>query len=369
MNRVDEIDTDREQCWLWLCSIPGLYSRQLRMLTEYFGSPRAVYEAPDKEFGAWKEKNVKWIQRLLDFKKRCSPEEVCHRATERGIEFRSCEHPDFPGRLKEISDCPAGLFYLGELPCPDVPAVAVVGARECSDYGKIMAVEISEGLANAGVQVISGLALGIDGYAQRAALAAEGKSYGVLGCGADVCYPWENRRLYLDVQRQGGIISEFPQGTRPLSYHFPMRNRIISGLCDAVVVVEAREKSGSLITADLALEQGRDVYAVPGRIQDALSSGCNRLIAQGAGIVLSPEHLLEELYLQNPKQKIQNKNQLTLAPEEKRVYSNLDLSPKGPEEIAAKSEVSVDRIGGILLNLLLKGLAEESSKNHYIRVK
>ena len=157
MNRADEMDKDREQYWLWLCSIPGVYSRQMRVLTDYFGSPRAVYEASDKEFAAWKEKNTVWIKRLLDFKKRCSPEEVCHRAAERGIKFRSCEHPDFPGQLKEISDCPAGLFYLGELPCPYIPAVAVVGARECSDYGRIMAVEISEALVRAGVQVISGL--------------------------------------------------------------------------------------------------------------------------------------------------------------------------------------------------------------------
>ena len=366
---MDEKRIEQEGFWLWLCSAPGLYCRQLQMLTDYFGTPRAVYGAPEKEFEVWKKKNVAWINRLLDFRKGYSPEEVCHIVKEKGIQFRSREHPGFPVRLRELSDCPAGLFFFGELPQGNIPAVAVVGARECSSYGKRMAVELGETLADAGVQVISGLALGIDGYAQRAALDAGGKSYGVLGCGVDICYPWENRTLYVDVQRQGGVLSEFPTGTRPLAYHFPMRNRIISGLCDAVVVVEAREKSGSLITADLALEQGREVYAVPGRSKDVLSRGCNRLIAQGAGVVLSPEQLLEELHFQKRSQKKEKKTQLTLAPEEKRVYSNLDLSPKGPEEISVRSDVPVERLGGILLSLILKGLAEESSKNHYIRVK
>ena len=150
-------------------------------------------------------------------------------------------------------------------------------------------------LAAAGVQIISGMACGIDGIAQREALARGGKSFGILGCGTDICYPRENQDLYERLLEEGGIVSEHPEGTAPLARHFPTRNRIISALSDLVLVIEAREKSGTLITVDFALEQGKDVYALPGRINDPLSSGCNRLIHQGAGIALTPSDILEAL--------------------------------------------------------------------------
>lgn len=205
----------------------------------------------------------------------------------------------YPEALERIGHAPGRLYYRGELPAGNIPAVAIIGARKCSGYGKEMAEWFADALARAGVQIISGMALGIDGIAQRAALEAGGKSFGVLGCGTDVCYPGQNRDLYHALLEKGGVLSEHCAGTPPLPGHFPSRNRIISALSDIVLVVEAKERSGSLITVDFALEQGKDVYALPGRTTDVMSCGCNRLIRQGAGIALEPSDILEALREKN----------------------------------------------------------------------
>ena len=201
----------------------------------------------------------------------------------------------YPERLKSIPDAPAGLYVMGTLPAESDITVAVIGARECSDYGRYVAERLGAFLGERGVTVVSGMARGIDGISQWAALEAGGASIGVLGCGVDVCYPAKNRKLYDRLLKQGAVLSEYHPGTPPRPMNFPARNRIVSGLADAVVVIEARNKSGTLITVDMALEQGREVFVVPGRVTDGLSEGCNRLIKQGAGILLSPEELLEEL--------------------------------------------------------------------------
>ena len=213
----------------------------------------------------------------------------------KGMRFIPFSDPEYPRRLRAIPDPPNGIYVRGGLPEEEKPAVAVIGARMCSEYGRYAAAQYAAALSGAGVNVISGLARGIDGISQEAALRAGGKTYAVLGCGADICYPVENRKIYDKIPGQGGILSEFPPGTSPKSIFFPMRNRIISGLSDMVLVVEARKKSGTLITVDMALEQGKEVFVVPGRVTDALSSGCNELIRQGAGVAGSPAVLLEEL--------------------------------------------------------------------------
>lgn len=203
---------------------------------------------------------------------------------------------EYPARLREIPDPPACLYVKGRLPENDRPSVAVIGARDCSAYGRSVAMQLGAGLGAAGVQVVSGMARGIDGISQEAALDAGGTSFGVLGCGADICYPAQNRGLYEKLCAEGGVLSEYEPGTPPRAWHFPPRNRIVSGLADAVVVVEARAGSGTLITVDMALEQGREVYAVPGRVTDGLSVGCNRLIRLGAGLLPDMEEFLEELW-------------------------------------------------------------------------
>lgn len=205
---------------------------------------------------------------------------------------------EYPRRLLEIPQAPKQLYVRGKLPEEGVPSVAVIGARDCSYYGQEVAKRLGRLFGENGIQVISGMARGIDGIGQQAALQAGGSSFAVLGCGADICYPRQNQDLYDRRCKQGGVISEYEWGTPPRAGYFPPRNRIVSGLADAVIVVEARKKSGTLITVDMALEQGKEVYAVPGRLLDDLSSGCNYLIKNGAGILLDMEEFMEELWKQ-----------------------------------------------------------------------
>lgn len=204
----------------------------------------------------------------------------------------------YPRKLKRTEGAPSGLFVKGKLPDEKGLAVAVVGARKCSPYGHAVAEALGRRLAERGIQVVSGLAVGVDGLSQRGAVESGGASFGILGCGVDICYPPENRDIYERLAAGaagGGLISEFLPGTKPEANHFPMRNRIISGISDLLVVVEAREKSGTFITVSDALEQGKDVYVAPGRIGDALSYGCNRLASQGAGIIYDIDAFVEEI--------------------------------------------------------------------------
>ena len=278
--------------------------------------------------------------------------------------------PEYPEKLRNIQDPPYALYVLGKLPGNNQKAAAIVGARRCTPYGEQMALEYGNILARAGIQVISGMARGIDGAGQRGALNGGGETYAVLGCGVDICYPRENIGLYMDIQKNGGIISEFPPGTEPLSWNFPRRNRIISGLSDWILVMEAKEKSGSLITADMGLEQGKDIYALPGPVTSVLSQGCHRLIRQGAGILLTPEELIEEWNIKVVRygQK-SDKNEKMLESPEVMVYSCLDLFPKGIEQLLNETNLSSQELMERLITLELKGYAKEVSRNYYIKAR
>lgn len=212
------------------------------------------------------------------------------------IRYVAREDQEYPEQLRNYPRMPSGLYLVGNFPDPGKKTVAIVGARMCSPYGRAEAIRFGEELAAEGVQIISGMAYGVDSWALHGALQAGGQGFAVLGCGVDVCYPKESYHIYRRIIREGGgIMSEFEPGDGPAAWHFPIRNRIISALADVVLVVEAKLRSGSLITADYALSQGKTIYAVPGRNLDELSRGCNRLIAQGAGIAWDPEVILEEL--------------------------------------------------------------------------
>lgn len=275
----------------------------------------------------------------------------------------------YPKKLLSYGQAPEELQVRGRLPDPAKPSVAIVGARMCSSYGKTQAFQFARALAGQGVQIISGLAKGIDGKSHEGALAGGGATFGVLGCGVDICYPRENINLFQEMIQKGGVLSEFPLGTAPRSQHFPQRNRIISGLADVVLVVEAKARSGSLITVDFALEQGKPVFAVPGRVGDPLSDGCNRLIAQGAGIAFGPECILEALEMDPVFQAEQTtKKKLALARDLELVYSKLDLQPKNLDSIHAQVPLPLDQLLHILLALELEGLIEEPVKNYYVRI-
>ena len=277
---------------------------------------------------------------------------------------------EYPKKLTNISQPPYALYVKGSLPRENQVSVAIVGARRCTHYGEQIALEYGEALASEGIQIISGMARGIDGAGQRGALNAGGATYGVLGCGVDICYPRENIGLYMDIQQKGGIISEQIPGQPPLPAYFPERNRIISGLADVVLVIEAKEKSGSLITADMALEQGKDVYALPGPVTSSMSQGCHRLIRQGAGILISPEDLLIELGINIVNQgQIIDKNEKVLESTENMVYSCLGLFPKGMSQLLEETGLNVQELLERLITLEMKGYVKEISKNYYVKLR
>lgn len=298
----------------------------------------------------------------------------------------------YPERLKHYEMMPDRLYVIGELP-GDEPAVAIVGARSCSFYGRKQARLFGERLGNRGIAVISGMARGIDACAQEGALSVGGKSFAVLGSGVDVCYPKENRSLYEALAEKGGILSEYEPGSAPLSWHFPIRNRIISALADIVLVIEARHRSGSLITVEYALEQGKSVYALPGRAGDPLSDGCNLLIADGAGIACSPDSILDEIDQLRARQgtgrmrhgegrnkeengHAQRKHQTTkrhkvlpdtLTENARRMLGALTDDPVSLDELMMKTHMDPDSAMEAITELVLGGAAGEPCPHWYIR--
>ncbi len=342
----------------WLCQAAGTGNRKFLRSLELFGTPKDIYQLTVSGRLAEKlsERFVKKAAQMEEFSRSYDVESGYERMLRRGIRLITEKEEGFPERLLRIPDKPYALYYAGSLQPEQGKAVALVGARDCTEYGRYMAAQFGTALAKAGVQVISGLARGVDSIGQKNALQAGGYSMGVLGCGVDICYPAENRDLYETLLERGGICSEYPPGVQPRGILFPPRNRIISGLSDAVLVVEARVKSGTLITVDMALEQGREVYALPGRSVDPLSSGCNRLIRQGAGLVSSPEELLEGLLGSCPKSLgIQTK---LVFPEgiQGELLSVLDCCPLPVQQLQYKYEEKYKK--SIAIPLLFKELLE-----------
>lgn len=381
--------TEEERKYAYfLCSIPGIGGVRAGQLLARFGSPRGVYEA---EAGDLRECVSGSVAEALEQQKKSGEwEREYERLAEKQIRLILREEPEFPQRLTEIPDPPYGIFYRGRLPEETPPAVAVIGARECSEYGRYVAEELGRYLGGAGIQVISGMARGIDGISQQAALSAGGTSYGVLGCGVDICYPSQNRGLYEELLQKGGLLSTYAPGTKPLPQYFPPRNRIVSGLSDALIVIEARQKSGTLITVDMALEQGKEVYVVPGRITDRLSDGCNHLLTQGAGVFLSPERFAEEfLQIWKEKQGLSTESSVgkkkrkgngtkdgsrteVKLPNEslQKIFECLELVPKTSETILQElwgkgdyTDIAVLNRG--LMELELLGYARQSIPGHF----
>lgn len=297
------------------------------------------------------------------------------RMAERGISYVNHSDNDFPDRLRSIPSPPYGIFVKGSLPDPLTPSVAIVGARECTEYGRLMAEYFGDRLAKEGVQVISGMAWGIDGLAQGAAIAAGGHSFAVMGCGVDIAYPAKNMVLYRKLCENGnGVISEYAPGSAAKARKLPPRNRIISALCDVLIVVEARAKSGTLITVDMAIDQGRTVMVVPGRLTDSLSVGCLNLLYQGALPATSVESVLEQLNLHAPGHAMRKIPMGTVSaksreiPEElSAVYDVLTLEPQSTEAIADAAGLPLPAAMIILTKLEIDGAAKEVWPGYFIR--
>lgn len=362
-----------EERWYeyWFASVQGISGTRKLNLRKRVACARELYEDTLKFKSELSESGWEKLEKSKTAKNWKDAYKIIE---ETGISFVTALEKDYPKRLKNLPGMPYALFCRGERCLEECLTVGIVGARRCSAYGESMTLKFAEELAGRGITIISGMAYGVDGIAHRGALNVSGKTCAVLGCGVDVCYPKEHRGLYMDIQKQGCLLSEFPPGTPPLSQNFPARNRIISGLSDVLLVMEAKEKSGSLITADAALEQGKDVYALPGNIENELSRGCNRLIDQGAGIILGVEELLEDLKtnwkffdeIQGSKNIVKKK---VLETKENLVYSCLGLYPKNREEILQETALSPKELLGVLVALELKGYIEERGKNYYIRRK
>lgn len=398
--------TAREAAW-WLATVPGLGAVRLRQLTELLGSPQEIWELIEAEKedaalkeGKWEktgfyemlcekiricqeasgehirltEKNLQ--QLFLHRREAGKAAEEYHRWTGNRIRFITVGDNEYPKRLFSLYDRPFALYVRGSLPKEDRKTAAIIGARACSAYGSGQGRKIGRELAEAGVQIISGLAYGVDSAGHRGALDAHrpAATFAVLGCGPDRCYPKEHWQLAEQIiENGGGLLSEFPPGTGALAAHFPMRNRIISGLADCILVMEARKRSGSLITVDQALEQGKEVFALPGRIDDPLSEGCHHLLASGAA-VLSGSRAVLDFLIPDREKRLFKKDDLTvfeknaLAPEKNMVYSCLDYQGKTIEEMIALTGLPLLVIQRKLLELLMAGQVAETAKGYYARL-
>ena len=264
----------------------------------------------------------------------------------------------FPERLREIPESPGCIYLKGRLPDPV--------ARDGTEYGKMVARTLAKELSEYGISIISGMAYGIDTAAHEGALLGGGKTYAVLGCGVDICYPAINRKLYSKIQEEGGIISEYPEGSPPLPHHFVARNRLIAGLSDILIVVEAKERSGTFITVDRALEQGKQVFVVPGRITDPLSRGCNKLLMEGASLCLSKEDILSCFSIEAGKD---NEKKPNLKGEEKRIYNALDLEGKHIDALYKELEIPLQSLYSVLVKLEIEGYCESFSSSYYRKKK
>lgn len=351
------------QYWIGFSVAPGIGSARLALLRETFGSLAAAWEAPVRDLQA-AGLDAKTAEALADTRAKTDLDAHMRRLDRLGIRAFALDDPAYPARLREIYGPPIVLYVLGELKPEDEWSVAVVGTRRPTGYGREMTERIVAGLARTGVTVISGLARGIDSQAHRAALDAGGRTIAVLGSGVDVIYPSENARLAQEVIRNGALLSEYPPGTRPDARNFPVRNRIISGLALGTLVVEAGRRSGALITSGFALEQGREVFAVPGSALSLASEGTNNLIQQaGAKLTVNAEDILQELNVAQMPQQLELRPAAPDSPSECQLANLLRAEPLHIDELVRQSGLAAAEVGATLTMMELKGLVRDLGGN------
>jgi DNA processing protein len=362
--------------WLALAALPGLGCTLIHRLIAAFGTPQAVLNAGravSQAEGIGPRLAAVFDNPTALAQARSWAAQEQERAAKIGVQLLCCDDLSFyPSLLQTIPDPPVLLWCRGDFSCFQLPTVALVGSRSATSYGRKVSFLLARQLTEAGCAVVSGLADGIDGQAHAGALAAGGRTIAVLGCGVDVIYPRFHNRLYEQIAAQGLIVSEYSLGTQPEGFRFPARNRIISGLSLGVVIVEAAARSGSLITARMALEQNREVFAVPGRIDSPQSEGVHRLIQQGAYLIHSVDDILMEL----PTAALNGERRDEPAPmaeelstSEKELLTLIDdPSPADIEELTEKSKLPVSDLHGLLLGLELKGLIRQLPGQQYERI-
>lgn len=355
--------------WFHQLGLPEYVKKELLLLA---GDCKTIYEADLEKYQQWQLTELAISRMMSEKNKLAECEGIMKRCEEEGITILDFFDEYYPWQLREIPDPPVVLYVKGQLEHLMAPMIAVVGSRKCSEYGYQMAVELGKNLAQAGICVVSGMAMGIDGAAHFGAL-QNGVTIGILGTGVNICYPSCNRLLYRSILEKGVIVSEYPPDTKGMPYHFPKRNRLISGMSYGTVVVEAAERSGSLITAQLAMDYDREVYAVPGNVHQKLSMGTNTLLKQGARCIMSAEDVIEAL----PgglciKSQVINKNRSKLdnelAQEERIVYAKVSQQPIMFEKLLESTQLSYERINTILLQLEIKGLIQRLPGERYVRI-
>lgn len=358
--------------WYWITNINGIGRGSVRKLIEFFGSPNMVYNAPEEMVCKFL-RTGKQRENFKNSKNEDSVMEGLKKLSDLQINYIHTDSRLYPVRLRQIPDPPYSLYLQGKMPQKDQKAVAIIGARNCTRYGEEMAKFFGRELAKCGIAIISGLARGIDGMAHVGALEGDGYTLGVVGGGIDQIYPKENYKLFIQMKERGGILSENNIGVKPAAGLFPLRNRLIAGLCDGILVVEAMEKSGTFITVDQGLEQGKEIFALPGRMTDLKSAGCNNLIKLGAHIVTEVSDILQILGIEyNYKDMVTNFEfsehkikKMSLAPLEKIVYSCLEIEPKHIDCIIYEVRLAPQDVSRILNELVMRGVIIETNRNYY----
>ncbi|GAB4337504.1 MAG: DNA-processing protein DprA [Candidatus Abyssubacteria bacterium] len=364
---------DEVRHWLELSLIPGVGPKTFFKLLDYFGSPQEALKAPTAALRQVHELSGAVAEAVSAGAKK-ELENALRIIDQHGIHLITYNSPDYPERLRTIHDPPPLLYVKGTI-CPeDTNSISIVGSRRATHYGKMTAAKLAADLARMGITVISGLAYGVDAAAHRGALEAGGRTVAVLGCGVDVIYPRANLRLFEHIPGAGALISELPMGTQPDPGFFPMRNRIVSGLSLGTLVVEAPRKSGALITARLALEQGREVFAVPGNIFSPYSEGCHSLIKDGAklvenvyDIICEIERGIANITLDKPQSELPNAANVALSVDEKKVFNLLSMVPIHIDEVCEQCDLTASRTASALMTLELKGLVQQLSGKNFIR--
>ncbi|MGI6373167.1 MAG: DNA-processing protein DprA [Caldicoprobacterales bacterium] len=353
--------------WIWLSQIPGIGAKRFHFLVEHFASAYGVWLASKGELlKLAPQLSVNVVNEIINQRQQRVLDRIYETTNSADYRIVTLLDEEYPDLLKQIFDPPPVLYCKG-MSLKDInPSVAIVGSRRSTGYGRQMAEKFGFQLAEAGVTVVSGLARGIDAMSHHGALKAGGKTVGVLGCGIDRVYPPENRKLYSTMEEEGAIVSEYPPGTSPLAGNFPARNRIISGLASGVLVIEAGLKSGALITVDFALEQGRDVYALPGNINVPQSAGTNKILKEGAKLVTDVQDILEDLGI-SQEDPGNASEPLQLDFFETQVYNALQEGERHLEELAKDTKIEIHKLNAVLTMLEVKGIVKQMPGKIFIR--
>lgn len=368
---------DAKKYWIALNMVPGVGPVTYRKLLNHFGTPEQVLSASLHDLMVVPGLSDRIARELVNFGWPNRIDKELDAIAQQQIQLLTWDDEEYPALLKTIFDPPPVLYMKGQLERFRDILIAIVGSRKATTYGRTVAENLSRELAIKGIGVVSGLARGIDSAAHTGALKGGGKTVAVLGCGIDVIYPPENDRLYAEILEQGALLSEFPMHTKPDRGNFPARNRIISGLSLGTVVIEAGRQSGALITADMALEQGRDVFAVPGNITSPSSRGTNRLIKQGAHLVQHADDILHALSLEISQQISTSQPELpfqappspplALTADEQRIYDLLSAQPLHIDALTIQSQLPSGKVSATLMMLEMKGAVKQQAGKMFVR--